>query len=472
MHDTKGDALRAIPSVESALKHLSSSGLGGGHARSMLTRSVQRVIANARVSIQSGEHTYGSSFEEMRLAILADVEREVKTLDLRALMPVLNATGVILHTNLGRSPLAEAALEAITETAGAYSNLEFDLVQGTRGKRDLLVLDALCVLTGAEDALVVNNNAAAVLLAINTLALGREVIVSRGELIEIGGSFRLPEVFERGGATMVEVGTTNRTSLADFEDALNRRTGALLSAHWSNYSIEGFVERVDIRDLTRLGDRWGIPVIHDLGSGALVDSDVLRMPGEMTVGESVSSGADVVTFSGDKMLGGPQAGIAVGKADTIARMRKNPLMRALRPGKQTLAALQATLGLYLEGTQSTEIPVLRMMAVSVEELRARSGDAALRLKASVGDKAVVKVCELTARVGGGAVPGSEIPSIGLELTGLRSSAGALSQRLRSGCPPVVGRTTGESVLLDLRTVPKEQDSVLIDAVLEAVIDNA
>ncbi len=437
----------------------------------MITRSVQRVIAGARASIQSGKHSYGSAFEEMRRSILAEVEREVKTLDLRALLPVLNATGVILHTNLGRSPLASAALEAIAETAGGYSNLEYDLVQGTRGKRDLLVLDALCILTGAEDALVVNNNAAAVLLAINTLALGREVIVSRGELIEIGASFRLPEVFERGGATMVEVGTTNRTSLADFEDALNRRTGALLSAHWSNYSIEGFVERVDIRDLTRLGDRWGIPVIHDLGSGALVDADVLKMPGEMTVGESVSAGADVVTFSGDKMLGGPQAGIAVGKADTIARMRKNPLMRALRPGKQILAALQATLGLYLNGLESTEIPVLRMMASSVEELHARSGDATLRLQKRVGTRAVVRVCELTARVGGGAVPGSEISSVGLELADFGCSAASLSARLRAGHPPVIGRTTGETLLLDLRTVPREQDSILIDAVAEAVIDD-
>ncbi len=438
----------------------------------MLTRSVQRVLAGARGSIQSGKHAYGSTFEGIRQSIMEEVEREVRALALRALVPVLNATGVILHTNLGRSPLAAAALEAIVETAGAYSNLEFDLVQGKRGTRDLLVLDALCVLTGAEDALVVNNNAAAILLAVNTLALGREVIVSRGELIEIGGSFRLPEVLERGGATMVEVGTTNRTSVADFEEALNRRTGALLSAHWSNYSIEGFVARVDIRDLARLGDRYGIPVIHDLGSGALADVDVLRMPGEMTVGESVSAGAHVVTFSGDKMLGGPQAGIAVGTADSIARMRRNPLMRALRPGKQILAALQATLALYLDGVQATEIPVLRMIGISLEELRARSENVAVRLRERIGEAGGVRVRELAARVGGGAVPGSEIPSAGLELTSLRCSARTFSAKLRTGRPPVIGRTTSETVILDLRTVSPEHDSVLIDAVAEAVMSDA
>ncbi len=472
MQEIQDDALKAIPSVESALKHLSSSALGKNHPRSMLTRSVQRVLAGARASIRSGRHAYGSTLEEIRESIIEEVEREVRTLALRALVPVLNATGVILHTNLGRSPLPAAAIEAIGETAGAYSNLEFDLVRGTRGKRDLLVLDALCVLTGAEDALVVNNNAAAVLLAINTLALGREVIVSRGELIEIGGSFRLPEVLERGGATMVEVGTTNRTSLADFEGALNHRTGALLSAHWSNYSIEGFVSRVDVRDLVRLGDRYGIPVIHDLGSGVLVDVDVLNMPGEMTVGESVSAGAHVVTFSGDKMLGGPQAGIAVGTVETIARMRRNPLMRALRPGKQILAALQATLGLYLDGGRSTEIPVLRMIGVSLEELQARSEKVAAGLQERVGKAADIKVRELVARVGGGAAPGSEIPSVGLELTNFSCSAGAFSAKLRAGRPPVIGRIVGETVLLDLRTVPAEQDSVLIDAVAEVLMNDA
>ncbi len=472
MLETHDEALRAIPSVESALKHLNSCALGGEHPRSMLTRSVQRVLAGARVSIQSGKHAYGSTFEDVRQSIMEEVEREVAALALRALVPVLNVTGVILHTNLGRSPLAAAALEAIAETAGGYSNLEFDLVRGKRGKRDLLVLDALCVLTGAEDALVVNNNAAGVLLAINTLALGREVIVSRGELIEIGGSFRLPEVLERGGATMVEVGTTNRTSLADFEGALNRRTGVLLSAHWSNYSIEGFVARVEIRDLARLGERYGIPVIHDLGSGALVDVDVLDMPGEMTVGQSIAAGAHVVTFSGDKMLGGPQAGIVVGRAETIARMRKNPLMRALRPGKQILAALQATLALYLDGVQSTRIPVLSMVGISLEELQARTEKVAVRLQERIGEAAVVRVREVVARVGGGAVPGSEIPSVGLELTSLSCSAGAFSAKLRAGSPPLIGRTIGETVLLDLRTVFPEHDSVLIDVVAEAVTNDA
>jgi len=365
---TREDELRSIPSVDLAMRHIEDRGLADIAPRPLVVRAVRHAVECARDDIVAGRFE-GS---DPRGAILEQVERAVAGLRLASLIPVINATGILIHTNLGRSPLATEAVEASRCVGGATSNLEFDLVSGERGHRDALVRDSLCELTGADDALVVNNNAAAVLLALNTLAVGRDVVVSRGELIEIGGSFRLPEVFGRAGARMIEVGTTNRTALADFERAYNSRTGAFMKAHWSNYSIEGFVERVSTVQLATLADRYGIPLVNDLGSGALIDSRELGIPHEETVAESVAAGAAVSTFSGDKLIGGPQCGIAVGSEREIGRMRNNPLMRALRPGKLTLAALQATLGLFLEGVALTRVPVLAMAAAPPDEIRTRA----------------------------------------------------------------------------------------------------
>ena len=465
---TEKSNLSAIPSVDAVMAHLDERGLSAIQPRPIAVRLVREILERERAAMLAGGSRDGASPGRVRSGILAEVEAEIIRSPARGLVPVINATGIVVHTNLGRAPLSEEAVAAVAEVARGYSNLEYDLLRGTRGKRDYLVTDALCELTGAEDALVVNNNAAAVLLVLNTLAQGREVIVSRGELIEIGGSFRLPDVFERSGSRMVEVGTTNRTHLSDFRDAIRSSTGALLSAHWSNYSISGFVQRVSLRELAVLGRRFGIPVIHDLGSGILADPARLGLTGEMTVTQSVSAGATVSTFSGDKILGGPQAGIAVGTASAIARMRANPLMRALRPGKLTLAALAATLRSYLRGEAETAVPVLAAILTPLDTLVRRAEGMVGSLASLLGDRARVSVVELEGLVGGGAAPERVIPSIGLEIEprGDVSTAAIRTAMLRQS-PPVVARTHEDRIALDLRTVDESQDAAVVAALLSA-----
>ncbi len=460
--------LSAIPSVDAVLAHLEQAGLHALQPPPMLTRLVREVLERERAAMLAGEREPGDSRADIRTHILSEVEAEVLRSTARALQPVINATGVIVHTNLGRAPLSEEAVEAVARVARGYSNLEYDLTRGSRGKRDYLVRDALCELTGAEDALVVNNNAAAVLLVLNTLASGREVVISRSELIEIGGSFRLPEVFERSGSRMVEVGTTNRTRLTDFRDAIRSSTGALMSAHWSNYSISGFVERVALSDLASLGERFGIPVIHDLGSGILVDPAKLGLQGEMTVADSVAAGATVSTFSGDKILGGPQAGIAVGTEAAISRMRANPLMRALRPGKLTLAALSATLTSYLRGDAESSLPVLSAILAPLDSLAGRAERMADSLSSALGERARVSARELDGRVGGGAAPEIVIPSRGVEIEPRGSVAtGAVTAAMLTATPAVVTRTQDDRIIIDLRTVREDQDGAVIETLVRA-----
>ncbi len=458
------DALRAIPSVDLAMRHVEECGLADVAPRPLVVRAVRRALDDVRSAIADDREGAPATRE----AVLVSVVRAVGRLRLANLVPVINATGILIHTNLGRSPLAEEALSAAMRIGGTSTNLEFDLVTGERGHRDALVRDTICELTGAEDALVVNNNAAAVLLALNTLALGREVIVSRGELIEIGGSFRLPEVFGRAGARMVEVGTTNRTTLADFERAYSSRTGALMKAHWSNYSIEGFVERVTAAELAGLGDRYGVPLINDLGSGALIESVDLGLPHEETVMESVSAGTAVSTFSGDKLVGGPQCGIAVGASDAIGRMRTNPLMRALRPGKHTLAALQATLWLFLEGVACERVPVLRMAAAAPEEVRARAERFVERGAERLSTGANVDVVETVALMGGGTAPEAGIVSFAVRIRPKTISVTQLAAGLRRDARPVVARTSDDSVLLDMRAVRVDDEEAMLDAVERAL----
>jgi L-seryl-tRNA(Ser) seleniumtransferase len=467
MTDTSN--LSAIPSVDAVLAHLDERGLGAIQPRPIAVRLVREILEAERGAMIAGECRHGDSHESVRAGILAEVEAEIVRSPARGLVPVINATGIVVHTNLGRAPLSTEAVASIAEVARGYSNLEYDLIRGTRGKRDYLVRDAICELTGAEDALVVNNNAAAVLLVLNTLAAGREVIVSRGELIEIGGSFRLPDVFERSGSRMVEVGTTNRTHLSDFRDAIRSSTGALLSAHWSNYSISGFVERVSLKELASLGEHFGIPVIHDLGSGILADPAKLGLSGEMTVRESVSTGVTVSTFSGDKILGGPQAGIAVGTESAISRMRANPLMRALRPGKLTLAALSATLRSYLMGDAETAVPVLSTIMAPLDSLARRSDKMAGSLASSLGDRVRVSVVELEGLVGGGAAPERVIPSRGVQIEPQRGiSAGSVTSAMLTASPPVVARTHEDRIVIDLRTVHESQDTAVVAALLRAL----
>ena len=363
-----------------------------------------------------------------------------------ALERVVNATGVVLHTNLGRAPLAPTAVAHAAEVAAGYSNLEYDLSAGARGSRHDHLAARLRSLTGAEDALVVNNNAAAVLLALSALAEGREVVVSRGELIEIGDGFRIPDVLARSGARLVEVGTTNKTRAADYEAAIGRDTAAILRVHQSNFRVVGFSERPDVRQLAQIAGRAGLPLVDDLGSGSLVS-----LADEPLAGESLAAGASLVTFSGDKLLGGPQAGIVCGRADLVSRLRRHPLQRALRPDKLTLAALEGTLLLYADPERAArEIPALRMLREPLDVVRAR----AERLAAATGGAVV----ETVARPGGGALPLFDLPSAAVELEL------ELAARLRSAEPPVVALVRGDRTLLDCRTIADDEIDVVAAAV--------
>jgi L-seryl-tRNA(Ser) seleniumtransferase len=400
-------------------------------------------------------------------ALVEAVRERLAAEEAGGLIEVLNATGILLHTNLGRAPLAAEALAAVTATGGGYSNLEYDLESGGRGSRYERVSAPLRAATGAEDGLVVNNCAAAVLLILDSFARQREVVVSRNQLIEIGGGFRLPDVLARSGATLVEVGTTNRVVLADFERALTPRTALLLRSHRSNFRLEGFVADVAPVELAALGRRAGIPCVEDLGSGALVDLTRFGLPHERTVPEAVADGVDLVAFSGDKLLGGPQAGIIVGKRAAIARLRANPLLRAVRVDKATLAALGATLRLHLTPGGLERIPLYAMLASSSDDLLRRAEG----VRASLGALASrARVVLTEGFVGGGALPLGSLASAGLALAPVKLGADALAAALRLRRPPVVARTHEGELLLDLRAIPPERDAELgaaLDAVLGA-----
>jgi L-seryl-tRNA(Ser) seleniumtransferase len=404
------------------------------------------------------------------------------------LRPVINATGVILHTNLGRAPLAEHALAHVREAGLSYSNLEFDIEAGERGKRDVhvdrlfrkLLAESLpsqvetaasAVPPGRSPAapstvstIVVNNNAAAVLLALNTLAEGGEVVVSRGELVEIGGSFRIPDVMAKSGATLREVGTTNRTRIGDYEKGINERTRLLLRVHRSNFEITGFTQQPSIEELVALARRRGIPLMEDLGSGALVDLEKFGIQGEATVLDSLRGGIDVVTYSGDKLLGGPQAGLLSGRSELIGRMRANSLFRALRVDKMTYAALEATLLAYVKHEYG-KVPALRMMSLSNEEIGARAESIASRVQSG---KVKIDIVDGESVIGGGAAPSSVLPTRLLAVMCSGVSADELSERLRASDPPLIARVEEGRVLLDLRTVFPEQDHLIVDA-LEHVV---
>jgi L-seryl-tRNA(Ser) seleniumtransferase len=375
---------------------------------------------------------------------------------------VINATGVVLHTNLGRAPLARAAIDAMVAVSSGYSNLEYDLDAGARGSRYDHCAALLRELTGAEDALVVNNGAAALVLALDTLADGREAIISRGELVEIGGSFRVHEIAARSRATLREVGATNRTHVADYARAMSASTGALLKVHRSNFALAGYVADVRVRELVPLASEHGLPIIHDLGSGLLIPLDDIGLRGEPTVREALDAGASVVTMSGDKLLGGPQAGLVLGASKFVAAMRRNPLARAFRVDRATLAALEATLSLYRDPEVARrEVPTLAMLAAPVGALRAR-GERVLR--ALLEQRVDAALVDSTAAVGAGAFPTAELPSVAIALDG---DAERWSARLRAGDPAVVGRVHDGRLLLDLRTVAVDVIDTLVEAVKHA-----
>ncbi|MEW6183416.1 MAG: L-seryl-tRNA(Sec) selenium transferase [Bacillota bacterium] len=442
--DDKSGTLRKLPAVDEVIRWPEVFLLLEEHPRGVVVEAVRAVINRLREEILSDEPV------ETGREVIA---RLVATAVRPNLRRVINATGVILHTNLGRAVLCKRAQEAVAQAASGSSNLEFNLVSGKRGQRYFLVEELLCRLTGAEAALVVNNNAAAVLLALNTLAKGREVIVSRGQLVEIGGSFRVPDVMHQSGAVLVEVGCTNKTHRRDYREAINEKTAALLNVHMSNYRIIGFSQEVPVAELVAVGRERNLPVMCDLGSGVLVDLSRCGIPYEPMVQEVVRAGVDVVTFSGDKLLGGPQAGIIVGRREYVELMKKNPLTRAVRADKLSLAALEATLREYLDPDDALrEIPTLQMLLRPVEELKAAADELAAGVCEAFGRKASVWVEEGVSQVGGGAMP-TATPITALvcvEFSGL--SVNELQRRLRLADPPVIARAEKGALVFDVRTV--------------------
>jgi L-seryl-tRNA(Ser) seleniumtransferase len=369
------------------------------------------------------------------------------------LKPLINATGVVVHTNLGRSLLPAEVIENLAQIAGCYSNLEYDLGAGKRGSRYSSVEDILCEISGAEAGMVVNNNAAAVLLCLETLARGKEVIVSRGELVEIGGSFRVPDVMAKSGGILKEVGTTNRTHLKDYENALDENTALMLKVHRSNYSVIGFTAEVSLKELVELGTKHGLPVMEDLGSGTFIDFSKYGLVKEPTVQESVAAGADVVTFSGDKLLGGPQAGIIVGQKQIVDRIKQNPLARALRIDKMTLAALETTFRLYRDEDRAIRlIPTLRMLTMDLSELANRATRLAEDLNAIGGSRLEINQVELSSKAGGGALPLLELPSKCLRIKIQGMSANKLEKNMRQNSPPIIGRIEDDRFVIDPRTL--------------------
>jgi len=439
------DPRRRLPAVEALLAEPDVAALVGPHPRGLVVRAVRDTIEHARAN--------GGAAPPLGWA--AAVRERAQLLAAPSLMPVINATGVVLHTNLGRAPLARAAREAMTRIAAGYANLEYDLARGARGSRHGLCRDLLVELTGAEDALVVNNAAGALLVALSALARDGEAVVSRGELVEIGGAFRIPDVMARSGATLVEVGTTNRTHLRDYEAAVTGRTRLLLKVHRSNFQVTGFTADVSAQEIAAVARARGAASLYDLGSGLLLDLAPWGLSGEPTVADAVASGVHAVAFSGDKLLGGPQAGILLGTSDAIAACRKDPLARAVRSDKFTLAALEATLALYRDPERArVEIPVLRMLTEDVTDIR-RRGEA---LQQDVGKDA--ELIEGESEVGGGSFPGAKLKTWLVRLSPRSPAPDALSTRLRAGAPPIVARIADDRVVLDPRTIfPDELETV-------------
>ncbi|MFZ5898704.1 MAG: L-seryl-tRNA(Sec) selenium transferase [Bacillota bacterium] len=460
------DYLRQLPSVDEILKELGPQ--VGDQPRQLVVGAIRQTLERARRSIleslDAGDMSLPAK-SEMLERITKDAMREIMLASRPKLRRVINATGVVLHTNLGRAILSGEARQAVQDAAAHYTNLEFDLATGKRGSRYFLVEELLLQLTGAEAAMVVNNNAAAVLLALSTLAKGKEVIVSRGQLVEIGGSFRIPEVMAQSGARLVEVGTTNKTYVADYRRAITLDTALLLHVHTSNYRIVGFTRETSVGELVELGRETGLPVMSDLGSGFLVDLSRFGLPYEPTVQETVKAGADVVTFSGDKLLGGPQAGIIVGTRAIIAQMKKSPLTRAIRPDKLTLAGLEATLRAYLDPERALEsIPTLRMLTSRREDLLERACALLNELGSAVKELAQIQVAPGFSQVGGGSMPTAELPTFVVSVQPYGFSVDKMVTLLRDAEPPVIGRVQDDALLLDVRTVADDEIPELAAAV--------
>jgi L-seryl-tRNA(Ser) seleniumtransferase len=462
--------LRKIPSVDELLGRPLLADLSRRAGRALVLSVTRAVLAAVRAELAevAAPETFAeaASTEALERRIVREVERWLSP----SLQPVINATGVVLHTNLGRAPISTEALERLREAAAGYSNLEYDLAAGARGKRDVHTARLVSHLVGAEAAIVVNNNAAAVFLVLHALARGAEVVVSRGELIEIGDGFRIPDIMAASGVHLREIGTTNRTRLADYERAIGPDTRLLLRVHPSNFRVVGFTDQPSLEELVELGRRHGLPVYEDLGSGCLVDLAATGID-EPIARASLDAGVSVVSFSGDKLLGGPQAGIIAGKKEVVERIRRNPLFRALRVDKLTIAALEATLRAYLRGAPD-EVPALRMIRLPAEEIRRRAENFAERLvNEAPAESAQIDIIEGTSVIGGGSTPGQSLPTFLVAVRSARHSAAALETHLRrpeSALLPVVARIEDDRLVLDLRTVFPEQEESLARALCAAL----
>ena len=466
--------LRKIPKVDEILSRPEIVDLLKVHPRTVVVDAIRRGLGRLREELLHKEKISESDealflFESLYPLFQKEIHLQVRP----RLRRVINATGVVIHTNLGRSPLHPLALQHMVDISKAYSNLEYDLDLGERGDRYSHVEETLCRLSGAESAMVVNNNAGAVLLALNTIAEGKEVIVSRGELVEIGGAFRVPDVMKRSGALLKEVGTTNRTHLSDYQEAIGSQTALLLKVHTSNFRVIGFTSDVPLKDLVQLGKQYEIPVMNDLGSGCFIDLAQYGLEKEPTAQEAIETGVDVVTVSGDKLLGGPQAGIILGKKRFLDLIKVNPLTRALRIDKLTLAALESTLVLYLDEEKAVrEIPTLRMLTFDRGKLKRRGRRLLRKLAGEIGKKAELTVREDVSQVGGGALPLQELPTMVVAIKPRTLSVNKLEENLRKGEPPIISRISKEELILDMRTVFDEEIPLLAAGLEKALSQTA
>ena len=464
MDNAHQQLLRQLPKVDELIDHFTSQAAGGPIPRRVLTQVIRQALDDTRQQLLALPTTQVP--ERFDLAGLRQqIEQQLIQSLTPRLIPLINASGVIIHTNLGRSPLAAAAIDQIVKVARHYSNLEYDLVAGQRGSRHSHLEQILRELTGAEAALVVNNNAGAVFLTLNTMAAGREVIVSRGQLVEIGGSFRMPDVMRASGAILREVGATNKTHLYDYENAIGPETAMLMKVHTSNFRITGFTKEISLAELVALGQKHGLPVVEDLGSGCFIDFSRYGLEKEPTVNEALATGADLVLFSGDKLLGGPQAGLAVGNKIYVDQLKRNPLTRALRPDKLTLAGLEATLRLYRdEGQALAAIPTLRMLTQSAAAVKRRAQSLARRLRRRLPAGATITLVPTISRVGGGSLPQIELPSWALSPEHPDWPAHKLDRALHDTTPPVIGRVEHQKLLLDVRTILPEDEATFLEVV--------
>jgi L-seryl-tRNA(Ser) seleniumtransferase len=458
--------LSHIPNVDRILAEPEMVQLENLYPRGIILEAVRRGLDHLRQRIMTAQGPADLdesifSFENLLPHFMEEIQNQINP----KLKRVINATGVVIHTNLGRSLLHEGAIEHISQVSRHYSNLEFDLKGGKRGSRYSHVEEILCRLTGAEAALVVNNNAAAILLVLNTLADGKEVIVSRGQLVEIGGAFRIPDVMKRSGAILKEVGTTNRSHLSDYEGAIDEDTALILKVHTSNFRIVGFTSDVALEELAELAHSHHVPIMEDLGSGCLIDLSKYGLDREPTVQEAIKGGADIVTFSGDKLMGGPQAGIILGREEYVQRIKVNPLNRAVRIDKLTLAGLESTLFVYLDEEKAVrEIPTLRMLTYSHDELRKRAQRLSRKIRATIPRGVEIGVRNDVSQVGGGAYPVQILPTYVVTLRPDHGSVHQLEKRLREGTPPIIARVSREEVLLDIRTVGDDEGNFIVDGI--------